>query len=68
MLQSHPNTLIFVCILFQVIEGSLADRAGLVAGDVVSELCGRNTSTLRHADLQGIIVANGNSLELVVQR
>lgn len=48
--------------------GSIADQAGLEAGDSVIKVNNSEVFNLRHKDAQDIIVRSGNSFELLVQR
>lgn len=48
--------------------GSVADQAGLQAGDAVVRVNGTDLYNLRHKDAQDVIVRAGPSFELVVQR
>ena len=48
--------------------GSLADGAGLRAGDAVLEINNRPSDELGHEQAKQEIVAAGNSVVLVVQR
>lgn len=53
---------------FQVNIGSIADQAGLIAGDSVIKVNNVDVYSLRHKDAQDIIVRSGNSFEITVQR
>lgn len=59
---------IYWVVYLQVQKGSLADRAGLHTGDVVSTLCGRSASSMSHKEAQDTIIRNQTSVDLVVQR
>ena len=52
----------------QVNTGSIADQAGLQAGDAVVRINQTDLYTLRHKDAQDCIVKAGPSFELIVQR
>lgn len=52
----------------QVNTGSIADNAGLKAGDAVVRLNQTDLYNLRHKDAQDAIVRAGPQFELVVQR
>lgn len=52
----------------QVNTGSIADNAGLKAGDAVVRLNATDLYNLRHKDAQDAIVKAGPSFELVIQR
>lgn len=52
----------------QVNTGSIADNAGLKAGDAVVKLNATDLYNLRHKDAQDAIVRAGPSFELIVQR
>lgn len=63
--------MIFYTFLFhslQVNIGSIADQAGLIAGDSVIKVNNVDVYALRHKDAQDIIVRSGNSFEITVQR
>lgn len=53
---------------FQVNIGSIADQAGLIAGDSVIKVNNVDVFSLRHKDAQDIIVRSGNSFEITIQR
>lgn len=48
--------------------GSLADQAGLSAGDSIVKVNGVDVYNLRHKDAQDVVVRAGNNVELTVQR
>uniref|UniRef100_A0A182UE49 PDZ domain-containing protein n=1 Tax=Anopheles melas TaxID=34690 RepID=A0A182UE49_9DIPT len=48
--------------------GSVADQAGLMAGDALIKVNGTEVFNMRHKDAQDVIVAAGNSFELTVSR
>jgi PDZ and LIM domain protein 5/6/7 len=52
----------------QVNTGSIADNAGLKAGDAVVRINNTDLFNLRHKDAQDAIVRAGPTFELVVQR
>jgi PDZ and LIM domain protein 5/6/7 len=52
----------------QVNTGSIADKAGLQAGDAVVRLNTTDLFNLRHKEAQDAIVRAGTSFELVIQR
>lgn len=52
----------------QVNTGSIADNAGLKAGDAVVRLNETDLYSLRHKEAQDAIVRAGPNFELVVQR
>jgi len=52
----------------QVNTGSLADNAGLRAGDAVLQINNRPSDELQHEQAKQEIVASGNTVNLVVQR
>lgn len=52
----------------QVNTGSIADHAGLQAGDAVVRLNATDLYNLRHKDAQDAIVKAGPTFELIVQR
>lgn len=60
--------LTFYLLSQQVNTGSIADKAGLQAGDAVVRINSTDLYTLRHKDAQDCIVKAGPSFELVVQR
>lgn len=67
----ETNCAIFLLFYFQsqqVNTGSIADKAGLQAGDAVVRVNQTDLYTLRHKDAQDVIVKAGPSFELVVQR
>lgn len=51
-----------------VIEGSLADRAGLRTGDQLTELQGRSVRNIPHQEAQNLILAARTELNLQVVR
>lgn len=53
---------------FQVNGGSLAEKAGLQAGDAVVRIGNVDATALRHKDAQDVIVRAGNSFDVAVQR
>lgn len=55
-------------VLLQVNTGSIADKAGLQAGDAVVRINEADLYNLRHKDAQDAIVRAGTSFELIVQR
>ncbi|XP_063219279.1 PDZ and LIM domain protein Zasp isoform X2 [Bacillus rossius redtenbacheri] len=55
-------------LIQKVNGGSLAEKAGLLAGDAVIRVNGVDLYDLRHKDAQDVIVRSGNNLEVVVQR
>lgn len=58
---------LFEC-LFQVNGGSIADKAGLMAGDAIIKVNNTEVFNLRHKDAQDVIVQAGTSYELTLQR
>uniref|UniRef100_A0A182Y810 PDZ domain-containing protein n=1 Tax=Anopheles stephensi TaxID=30069 RepID=A0A182Y810_ANOST len=48
--------------------GSVADQAGLMAGDALIKVNGTEVFNMRHKEAQDVIVAAGNSFELTVSR
>lgn len=48
--------------------GSIADQAGLVAGDSLIKINNQDVFNLRHKDAQDAIVRAGNNFEVVIQR
>lgn len=52
----------------QVNIGSIADQAGLIAGDSVIKVNNVDVFNLRHKDAQDVIVRSGNSFDVLVQR
>jgi len=52
----------------QVNPGSLAENAGLRAGDAVLQINSRPSDELEHEQAKQEIVASGNTVTLVVQR
>jgi len=52
----------------QVNPGSIADSAGLQAGDAVLQINNRPSDELEHEMAKQEIVASGNSVSLIVQR
>lgn len=63
------NSFIFFSLVFaQVNIGSIADQAGLVAGDSVIKVNNVDVYNLRHKDAQDLIVRSGNSFDVLVQR
>jgi len=57
-----------LCVCVQVNPGSLAETAGLRAGDAVLHINNRSSDELEHEQAKQEIVASGNSVMLVVQR
>lgn len=55
-------------VLQRVNGGSVADQAGLMAGDALIKVNGTEVFNMRHKDAQDVIVAAGNSFELTVSR
>ena len=47
---------------------SVAEKAGLQAGDNIVSIAGQDALALRHKEAQDFIVKAGNNFELVVQR
>lgn len=58
----------FINFSWQVHTGSIADNAGLKAGDAVVRINQTDLYNLRHKDAQDAIVKAGPSFELVIQR
>ncbi|CAG0924160.1 unnamed protein product, partial [Notodromas monacha] len=56
----------FLCC--QVNGGSIAEKAGLQAGDGVLKVNNQDTAHFRHKEAQDAIIHTGNNLELLVQR
>ncbi len=54
--------------LFQVAEGSLANRAGLHEGDLINQLLGHTCGNMKHKQAQDTIMGAGNHLDMIVQR
>ncbi|XP_074649487.1 PDZ and LIM domain protein 7-like isoform X5 [Tubulanus polymorphus] len=52
----------------RVTPGSLADKCGLKAGDVVAKISGVDTTSVFHKEAQQAVINSGNYLELVLQR
>lgn len=52
----------------QVNVGSIADKAGLLAGDALIKVNSEELFNLRHKDAQDSLVRAGNSFELTVSR
>lgn len=52
----------------QVNGGSLADNAGLAAGDTVLKVNGVDVYNLRHKDAQDLVVRAGNNVEMTITR
>lgn len=59
-----------ICLPFslQVNTGSIADQAGLQAGDAVVRINNVDLFNLRHKEAQDAIVRAGTTFEFVVQR
>ncbi|XP_035913344.1 PDZ and LIM domain protein Zasp-like isoform X8 [Anopheles stephensi] len=55
-------------VLQRVNGGSVADQAGLMAGDALIKVNGTEVFNMRHKEAQDVIVAAGNSFELTVSR
>jgi PDZ and LIM domain protein 5/6/7 len=55
-------------IIAQVHTGSIADQAGLKAGDSVVRVNNVDLYNLRHKEAQDAIVRAGPTFELVIQR
>lgn len=55
-------------LLFQVVKGGAADRAGLEDDDMVVEVNGVNVETSSHHEVVEMIRRSGNSLEMLVAR
>lgn len=67
--ESISNCAIIVYLLNQQVNtGSIADKAGLQAGDAIVRINSTDLYNLRHKDAQDAIVKSGASFELVVQR
>lgn len=58
----------FFHLFSQVNVGSLADQAGLQAGDAVIKVNHNDVFNLRHKDAQDLIVRSGNIIDIQVQR
>lgn len=69
---TQSGSIVVNCLFFsfsqKVNTGSIADNAGLKAGDAVVRINTTDLYTLRHKDAQDAIVRAGPSFELVVQR
>lgn len=52
----------------QINYGSIAEQAGLEAGDALIKVNNVDVFNLRHKDAQDVIVRSGNNFEVVVQR
>lgn len=52
----------------QVNGGSLAETAGLMAGDIILRIGEADAYQMRHKQAQDAIVKSGNNFEIVVQR
>lgn len=60
--------LILFIQFYQVNVGSIADKAGLLAGDALIKVNTEELFNLRHKDAQDSLVRAGNSFELTVSR
>lgn len=60
--------ILIILFLLKVNTGSIADQAGLKAGDSVVKINNTDLFNLRHKDAQDVIVRAGPSFELVIQR
>jgi C-terminal processing protease CtpA/Prc len=67
-METNCTIIHFLFPLQQVNTGSIADKAGLQAGDAVVRVNATDLYTLRHKDAQDAIVKAGPSFELIVQR
>ena len=54
--------------LLQVTPGSLAQKCGLMEGDIITKIGDAPTEYMRHKEAQQKIVMSGNSLELALER
>jgi hypothetical protein len=55
-------------VLQKVNVGSIADKAGLIAGDSLIKINNEEVFNLRHKDAQDAILRGGNSFELTIAR
>lgn len=62
------NILFSQFFILQVNLSSIADQAGLQAGDAVIKVNGVDVFNLRHKDAQDLIVRAGNTFDILVQR
>lgn len=64
------NLLFFVdlSLQLQVNGGSLAEQAGLMAGDSVIKINEVDVYNLRHKEAQDVVVRSGNNFVMTVQR
>lgn len=67
-METNCVIILFIFSSQQVNTGSIADNAGLKAGDAVVRLNATDLYNLRHKDAQDAIVKAGPSFELVIQR
>lgn len=58
----------FLYWYLQVNGGSIADQAGLIAGDAVISVNNVEVFNLRHKDAQDVLVRSGNNFDITVQR
>lgn len=67
-IETNCTIILFLFASQQVNTGSIADKAGLQAGDAVVRINQTDLYNLRHKDAQDCIVKAGPSFELVIQR
>lgn len=58
----------FLSPFLQINVGSIADKAGLIAGDAVIRVNNEEVFNLRHKDAQDAILRGGNNFEITVSR
>lgn len=68
IIDSQWNVFLTLVLFQQVNTGSIADKAGLQAGDAIVRLNTTDLFNLRHKDAQDVIVKAGPAFELVIQR
>lgn len=49
-------------------NGSLAEQTGMLVGDVLLKINGKECDTIRHKEAQDAIISAGNYLELYLER
>jgi len=57
-----------MCAYVQVNPGSIAENAGLRAGDAVLQINNRPSDELEHEQAKQEIVASGNHVTFIIQR
>jgi len=55
-------------VISHVTDGSPSNMSGLMTGDVIVEISGKDASSMTHKQAQEAIIACGNNVPLLVQR